>query len=237
MIEATQPTEQARPRRARRKYLRNCLAGLLVIGLLLPILMGWAYIADAMFDAPWAYSLLGRPTLTGAWQGAFQTASGLKFAIRLDLRHDVLTNGRPYIQNYAGGLITGEASWCDSKGRCALNIPLHGAVPILTGYNGSADRVELDLDSASRPQKGLLPDIFTGTWQGNSLVLKPTFSFWTGSTYDYSRNNPDLSTPISVTLRKVNETAYRNAWTFRADFPLQLLDVGVTPPNWGAGQE
>ncbi|MGE5072482.1 MAG: hypothetical protein ACM3MF_03565 [Anaerolineae bacterium] len=215
-IETTQPTARTKTR----ARLRGCLIGLIGVCLLVSVASGLVYLGDAFFDAPWAYPLFGRPTLTGTWEGEFTTPTGVQFAVFLNLRRDALANGAPSSQEFQGALLSGKASWCDNTGRTAPNIPVGGAVPVRTGANGKADRVEIDLESAIHPQPGLLPAMFKGKWEGDTLVLQPTFSYWDGKTFDYSSNNPDLNNKITVVLKKVKYGA----------FPQACSTLNGTPP-------
>ncbi len=203
--------ERAERMRAATGRLRGCLIGMAAICLLIPVGAALSYGWDAAVDAPWAYPLFGRPTLTGTWEGEFRTPGGSRFAIFMDLSRKFLSNGTPHDEDYQGALMTGEARWCDDRGRHADHIVIDGAVPVFTGYNGTADQVEIDLESASYPQPGLFPDTFKGSWNVTTLSLQPTFMYWTGSTFEYSSNNPDLTSTISVTLNKAGEGAYRTA--------------------------
>ena len=210
--EAIETTRPALQRRARRR-LRSCLLGLVGACLLASASSGFVYIGDALFAAPWAYPVFGRQTLTGTWEGEFTTPTGVQFAIFLDLRRNALQSGAPNSQEFQGALLSGHASWCDNTGRRAPNIPVEGAVPFRTGSNGRADRLEIDIASASHPQPGLQPTILKGKWEGDTLTLQPTFSYWNGKTFEYSVDNPDLIGKQTVVLKKVKYGAYPQACT------------------------
>lgn len=205
---ASQPADETtRPVRVRAKR-RSLLTGFIAVCLVALIASGFSFAADAAFDAPWAYSIPGGQTLTGTWEGAFTTPSGIRFALFLELHRPVLANGSPQMQDYRGALLAGEASWCDSQGRAASRLPVTGAVPAFTGFNGSADRVEIDLENGDDPQRGLVLLNLQGSWAGDTLTLKPMFATWNGSTYVYSGDNPDISGRITIVLKKVRYDAF-----------------------------
>ncbi len=180
-----------------------------------------SYALDVLVDAPWAYLLFGRPTLTGAWVGEFMVPSGTRFALFLELQRKLLSNGTLKADDAVDPVISGQASWCDDHGRRAEDVPLEGDVPLLSGYHGSASQVEIDLESASHPQPGLLPAYFLGGWDVDTLTLKPTYIFWDGQAQAFvsSNDNTDLATPPTVVLKKSDETVFRAACTKLGDVP------------------
>ena len=203
----TQPVRVSRRRRRGLRFLTGLLGAIILSVAATTI----GYAADAMYAAPWAYPVFGRPTLTGTWQGIFSTPSGVKFALFLKLQRPVLANGTALLQNYQGALVTGIGSWCDSEGRLAQNLPITGALPISAGYNGTADRLELDLDNGSSPAPGLLLMSLQGKWRGDTLVLQPMFGTWNGKTLVYSDNSPDVQGKINIALKKVESDAFPQA--------------------------
>lgn len=190
--------------------LCGCVFGLLILlGAMYLILTvfndGW----DALLEAPWAHSLFGRPTLTGTWTGEFTSPSGIQFGLYLDIGRAHRASGRYYTERQVGAIIDGQAQWCDNGGRHAESIPIQGSVPAFTGFNGSADNIHVALDLASRPQLGLLPDEFEGSWHTNTLTLNPTFIFWDGKTFGTTSSNPDLTGPITIVLKKGNQNTFQ----------------------------
>lgn len=204
-------TRPVRVRRPRRRAGLRFLTGLIGACVLAVLVTGIGYAADAMYAAPWAYPILGRPSLTGNWQGTFTTASGIKFAVFLELHRPVLASGPAPLENYQGALLTGTADWCDSQGRLAKYLPVTGAVPTASGSDGTADRVEIDLDNGSSPAPGLLLMSLRGKWSGDSLLVKPMFGTWNGQTLVYSADSPDMGGQVTVTLKKVQADAFPQA--------------------------
>jgi hypothetical protein len=145
--------------------VRNCLGCLVLLFVGVPVLAVLGYGLDAFVFAPWAYAAFGRPTLTGAWVSEFSVPSGMRFVLLLKLQHPFLTNTQPEPPGITGGVINGQGSWCSDRGAHGDDIPLDGVVPLLAGFNGAADVVEINLRSAQYPQPGLQPAYFNGSWQ------------------------------------------------------------------------
>lgn len=198
-------------RKAANQRVRGCLVGLLAVCAFIPIFAVVLYGLDALVDAPWAYPWFGHSTLTGIWEGEFTTRSGDHFALLIDLGRKVTSEGSPQTEELEGALLAGQAQWCDSKGRRQDNIDIHGSVPSLQGYDGTAGGVEIDLESAKNPPQGLLPDTFEGRWNGDTLILETKFLYWNGSAFVYSSTNPDLTAPLTVTLKRADEGVFRTA--------------------------
>jgi hypothetical protein len=197
------------PTKGKRNRLKDWLIRLLIIGLVLPVAAGGEHALDAVLVAPWGYSLGVRPTLTGSWLGIFDLPSGLELALYLDVRHDALALGEPKLENFTGAALSGEASWCDGEDRQALDVPIGGAVPLLSGYNTSVDHVEIDIENGLHPHSGLLPDTLTGKWEAGSLLLQPSFA--PGKELTNPRDDPDFTIPILIRLKKASEVAFRTA--------------------------
>lgn len=178
--------------------------------LAVPAAIAFLYAVDALVGAPWAYPISSRSTLTGTWVSEFAMPSGTRFALFLDLRHPLLTNAEPQGVRELNGLITGQASWCDDRGRHGDDIPLQGYVPVLTGYHGSASKVQIDLQSTRHPQPGLQPVTFSGAWDSDALVLESTFFFW-DSQAQVLVNNPDVASRPTIVAQKTNEAWFRAA--------------------------
>lgn len=158
--------------------------------------------------APWAYSLFGRPTLTGGWVGTFTTPSGIHFALYLELDRGAGGEGSSQFQ---GELFSGRGYWCDNRGRHVDNGPLDGSVPIFSGYTGTIAPVAISMDNGNTAPPGLLPVAFHGEWQGDTLTVKPSLAVWTGQGMQSSSSNPDQNRPITVTMSKGDLEVYRSA--------------------------
>ncbi len=175
------------------------------MALLIPMIAAINYGWDAIVDAPWAYTVWHRQALTGNWLGQTTAASGEKFAVYLKLQRAKLANGQPQDEEAQGSLMAGQARWCDNRGRHADGILIAGAVPRFSGYNGTANNVDLSLKTAGDWQLGIQPDSFKGTWQLDTLTVQPSFVEWMGIVSKYS------SDPTSMVFGKANESAYRAA--------------------------
>src|SRR5258707_917776 len=135
--------------------VRSCL-GLVVVIL---ILISGVWVLTQGLDsvsAPWAHAAFGSPTLTGHWTSAFTMPSGLKFAVYMEIERPSGVDSET-TDRYAGELISGRAAWCDNQGRHVDNGVLTGSVPSFIGFNGSADKVALQIDAGKPQVKGLLP--------------------------------------------------------------------------------
>jgi hypothetical protein len=190
---------------------RRWLTGFIAVSIATFLVVLCSFAADAAFAAPWAYALPGMPSLTGTWEGGFTTASGLRYALFLDLRRPVLANGSPQMQSAHSALFSGEANWCDSQGRKVEGVRIGGGVPVLTGYRGSADRVEIDFDYGGNPPPGLLLLNLQGKWSGDTLTVQPMFTTWNGKTFVYSSDSPDLISHITIVLKKIKYDAFPEA--------------------------
>ena len=108
-------------------------------------------------------------------------------------------------------LISGRAHWCDDRGRRLENAAVNGSVPSYSGYDGSAERVEIQVETDKTPPAGLLPSQFVGQWRTDTLTLKPEFSFWTGSAFESSGSNVDQTQPMSIVLHRGEVGEFRAA--------------------------
>jgi hypothetical protein len=176
------------------------------------ILVVWAAMVglDALLVAPWGYPLFGRPTLAGHWVSTFTTPSGINFALYLELERARDAGGGALSDEQRGTeLISGRADWCDDHGRHLESMPVQGSVPTFTGYDGSAERVTLQIEAGNAPPVGLLPSHFEGQWRADTLTLKPAFSFWTGSAYQSSGSNLDQTQPMMIVAHKGEAGEFR----------------------------
>ncbi len=178
--------------------------GCLVLGiLLLALVLGFD-----ILEAPWAYSLFGRPTLTGHWLGTFTTPSGIRFALYLEVEHNPVTG--PGSSEHEGELFNGRGYWCDNQGRRGENNVVSGSVPMFSGYAGSLGPVSLHLEPANPPPVGYVPANLHGHWHLDTLTLQPDLAFWNGQGYESSSANPDQTQPITINLKKAEVDAYRS---------------------------
>lgn len=172
------------------------------------LLVAVAFGSDVLV-APWAYSIFGRPTLTGDWLGTFTTPSGIHYALYLELDRGPL--GGEGSSEFQGELFSGRGFWCDNRGRHVDNGPLDGSVPIFSGYTGTLAPVAISIDNGNTAPPGLLPVAFHGEWRGDTLALKPDLVIWTGHSMQSSSSDPDQNQPVTITFKKAGLEAYRSA--------------------------
>jgi hypothetical protein len=192
---------------------RGRLPYLVALCLAVPVFAGLCYALDALVDAPWAYAVYGRPTLTGAWTSEFSMPGGTHFALLLDLQRPLLINSEIQAEGDQGALITGQGSWCDDHGRHDDDIPLEGWVPVLSGSGDAASEIELSLQTTAHPQPGLQPTYFAGAWDRDTLTLSPKFVYWDGfaQVFATSSSNPDFTATLTLVLKKSDEVSFRAA--------------------------
>jgi hypothetical protein len=176
------------------------LVGFVVLILLLAVAIGFS-----ILEAPWAYPLFGRPTLTGHWLGTFTTPSGVHFTLYLEVDHSLLTSGSSRMN---GELFNGHGRWCDDRGRRAEDNLMSGSVPMFAGYRGSIEPVRMHLEPVTPLPVGLVPANLHGQWHLDTLTLIPDLAYWTGKGYQTSSANPDQNRPITVNLRKAEVEAF-----------------------------
>lgn len=190
----------------------GCVVGLVAIAVMIVGFWGFTRVVDMLLVAPWGYPLLGRPTLAGHWVSTFTTPSGIRFALYLEIARALDEGGGTLSdENHGTELISGRAHWCDDRGRHLENMPVQGSVPSYSGYDGSAERVVILIETGKSPPVGLLPSHFEGQWRTDTLRLKPDFSFWTGSAFQSSSSNPDQTQPMTVVLHKGEVAEFRAA--------------------------
>ena len=206
-------------RRSRGGCLRGCFGGLLTLVALGVALYagGWAF--DVFVQAPWAYAIGGRPTLTGTWVGSFQSpaaAGGASGRLALEIerggmrvRH--LWTGTykvldPFDHSRYGAGVHGSAAWCRPDGS-------------VVSYNvaGTIDRrarqVVLTLATVSTVKVGGPQfDELHGSWSGDRLSL--------------------LSNMRMYYVAPGRATAYGPT---RAGFDMQLRKVSVDRPAAACG--
>jgi hypothetical protein len=176
-----------------------------VIFLLVLAVLALAY---DVVDAPWAYSLFGRPTLTGRWVGTFATPTGIRFALDLELDRSFLTGKS---NRFSGNLISGTGRWCDDRGRHSDQNVISASTPMFSGYGATLDRVTIHLDPPTPPSLGLVPVNLQGTWHRDTLALTTDLPYWTGKGYRTSSGDPDQTRPVTITLKKADGLAFDSA--------------------------
>lgn len=188
---------------------RGCLWALIII----PVLIVGVWLLTQgvdSFAAPWAHTTFGGPTLTGHWLSTFTMPSGLKFAVYMEIERPSGIDSETS-DEYAGELITGRAAWCDNHGRHVDNGVLTGSVPSFTCFNGSADKVAIQIDAGNPTIQGLLPTFFNGQWHGDTLTLGTNFPIWNGTGLVSSTDNPDQNASTIVTFKHGEMETYRAA--------------------------
>jgi hypothetical protein len=200
----------AQPRKRGRTCL-GCGAAFLILLFALFILYfineGW----DTLVDAPWAYALNGRPTLTGSWTGEFTAPGGIRFAVLLGIHRARNADGNFYNERGVGPHLDGQAEWCDSQGRHVENVPIGGNVPprLSIGYRDHVDQVHLVLEYADPPPAGgPLPHEFNGNWQVDTLTTKPKFAESNGRNLVVTSSDSDPANFITVVLKKGDQSAF-----------------------------
>ncbi len=178
--------------------------GCLVLGiLLLALVLGFD-----ILEAPWAYPLLGRPTLTGHWAGTFTSRTGTRFALYLELDRGPLLGGS---SRERGEWIDGRAYWCDDRGRHVENNPLSASVPMFSGYEGSLEPVVIHIEPGKTAPQGLWPVNLRGEWHLDTFTLTPDLVTFTGHSLQSSTSDPDQAQPVTFSLKKAELDAYRSA--------------------------
>jgi hypothetical protein len=159
-------------------------------------------------DAPWAYPIIGRPTLTGQWFGTFTTPTGKRFALDLELERSFLT---AQSSRFSGNHFNGKGRWCDDRGRRSDNNVIAASAPMFSGYGATLDRVSIHLDPPTPPPLGLVPVNLRGQWRGKTLTLTSDLPYWTGRGYRTSTADPDQNPPAAITLSKADGLAFESA--------------------------
>lgn len=158
-----------------------------------------------LLEAPWAHSISGQPTLTGAWTGEFTSSSGTQFALYLVIHRARRPTGRYDTQRTLGAIMDGQAQWCDNTGRHADTVEISGSVPTFTGFNATANKVHIALMLSSQTVACLWVDELDGKWQGDTLTLTPHLAEWDG---DNTVATVD-ETASPFTMTKGDQNAYQ----------------------------
>ncbi len=181
--------------------------GCLVLGIISIVVVLGLDIAEA----PWAFSFLGRPSLTGHWAGTFITPSGTHFALYLEVNRGIVAGFGGSDSRFAGDLFDGRGYWCDDHGRSVENSPLSGSVPMFSGYSGSIEPVFMHIEVPKTAPLGLMPVNLKGKWQQETITLTPELLIWTGQGLQSSSANPDQTQPITITMKKAELGTFRSA--------------------------
>jgi hypothetical protein len=186
-----------------RRRGRGCLTALLALLVLAALALGIDYGADALLFAPWAYGILGRPTLTGGWDGTLRTLGGTQYAVYLQLNRSQSSRGT-FLNSRGRADLDGHLSWC-ARGVPSATSRVYGTA------NRSASIVILEASAPPHPRPGLLPYEFRGAWHGSTLVLHVLFRVYNGHAYVYSTAIPDEVRAVRLALQKRGYSAYQAA--------------------------
>jgi hypothetical protein len=185
-------------------------------------------LAFDVLNAPWAYSIFGRPTLTGRWFGTFTTPSGIRFALDLELDRSFFTADSSRL---SGNLFNGKGRWCDDRGRRSDNNVISASAPMFSGYGATLDRVTIHLDPASPPPLGLVPLNLRGQWRRDTLTLTSDLPYWTGQGFRTSTADVDQNRPVAITLTKADGHAFDSAcagWSAKRSSERHRVDLWGT---------
>lgn len=131
---------------------------------------------EAFYFTPWAYSLLGQPTLVGTWVGDFRTPSGVSGVFYLEIRHWTGNQIGQTPDHPAGAKLHGEERWCFRDGR-RETYPLTGAA------NRVGDQIWVEHDEPATSAVGIDFEDLRGDWIGDRLHLSGTPAVFDGKTY------------------------------------------------------
>jgi hypothetical protein len=167
------------------------------------VALGLDYGSDYLFFAPWAYGILGQPTLTGGWSGSLKTHSGVQYVIYLQLNRDRTSRGIG-LNTRGQADIDGQISWC-AHGIPSTTSTLFGTA------NRSASVVRFEAGELRNPPPGLFPIHFQGAWHGSTLVLHVRFYLYQNHGYVYSTAIPDEVRSVRLPLHKRDYSVYQAA--------------------------
>lgn len=163
----TQRGRQALPR-ARGGGCFGCLRGVVSIVVVLVLALVLAAALDYM-DAPWAWALGGKPTLTGGWVGTFRLPEGQSGAVYLSLTHDYNfthdVRGAYSIHNLPP--FDGTAMGCIGKAGVQ-------AYSLYGGATSDGKDVEMVLQALKPTVANFALHELRGAWDGVSLTLAGT---------------------------------------------------------------
>ncbi len=170
-----------------------------IVGIIGILILGIAF--SAGFDyvlAPWSWSILGRPTLTGEWVGSFRLPEGQRGVAYLNLTHnpnpDYDVRDSYSIHNLPP--FNGNALGCIGNGG-VQNYSLYG------GATSSGQDVEMTLQA----QKPTIPNFalheLKGAWDGVNLTLVGTVTTIL-DTQDSTlvKSEPNQTQPTTIILHK-----------------------------------
>lgn len=114
---------------------------------LVPLVIAGDYGFDALTAAPWAYEILGKPTLTGSWTGTLRTVTGAQYAVYLEVdRSHFITDLHT---RHGVAEVFGPVEWC-ARGVPSARSEVNGTI------NRSGSNVNLWADENILPA----PDSF-----------------------------------------------------------------------------
>lgn len=151
------------------------------------------------FSYPWAHSFLGEPTLTGSWRGKINLADGTSREFDLEIERNALETVRKNQgdERSLHGTFSGKAEIPDEGGN-QVRYEIWGSA------NRSGSEVAIKLRAIDRKplaERQVFLRELGGLWQGNSLVLRGTYSMIlfddTGSTPDVGPTNALASASLT----------------------------------------
>lgn len=184
----------------------GCVANLVKIVGILILAAAFAAGFDYL-DAPWAWGLSGRPTLTGEWVGEFRLPEGQSGAAYLNLTHDynATTDVRDAYSIHNLPPFQGNALGCIGK----------GGIQTYSLYGGATSNGQ-DVEMTLQAQKPTVPNFalheLKGAWSGDELKLVGTVTTILdakGSTVSNSEANQRQ--PTTVVLHKATQSEFQKA--------------------------
>lgn len=175
----------------------GCIMTALAVVAICAVAIGIDVGGDYVLFAPWAYGILGQPTLTGNWYGVLRTHGEGPHAFYLELERSRNSRGIPE-ETRGQADIEGHVSWC-ARGIPQLTSTVFGHA------NRSASSIVLETAELRRPPLGLYPLIFRGAWHNSTLVLHVSFSPVGNLGYGGTLK------PVPLTLHKKSRSVYQAA--------------------------
>ena len=179
------------------------VAAMAVMVLALILLMAGG---EALWLAPWAYSLGGRPVLVGSWVGRFRAPSGAAGAVYLDLHHSVGDGigGRRSTGGSGNPKPHGEARWCFLSGA--------RRVYALSGIaSANAGHIVVHPDSDLTPVEGVHFATLAGSWTGEHLQLAGTGRTFHVGKWLFSPHTADGKTATQFAMQRGDISAFESA--------------------------
>jgi hypothetical protein len=159
------------------------------------LLLGWGSLVamQAVFH-PWSRSLIGGPTLTGAWLGELVTPTGKKQLVWFEIEP-------PYRVCANCPTLSGEASTCDRRGP-ALRHWLSGRVA-----NWRGTQFTLKLTEFEEGASALRLAFLEGSWHGDRLDLTTTLI----ARGQPIGTHPDTRMPIAFAMHRATQGEFEAA--------------------------